>query len=429
MVALSTALGLAIAPLWGNGPVDLLYLPAVLGAAVLGGLRPALFAAVASTLAYNYFFTAPFRTLMIHSAADVVTVAVLFAVAVVTSHLAGSLRRQARLAAAHAARNATIAGLARRLLSCSGESDIADIAVTELARLFDCNAVLAADSGNAQLLASAPGETVLAPSDLAAASMTLTTGEAAGRGVVRANLADWTFYPIASDVAVLAAAGLARNDGLPPVTEDQRALLGNLLDQVALALERARFERDARDSIALRERDKLRSALLSSIGEDVKPRLAAITAAARALKRVGTADKAEVSTVADEAAKEVISIRKKRPRGSRQSRGRSTDAPSGPADVAAPEVSRPETHRVFEDARGVQWDTCAIHPSAPVGRVQLPEPYRSGWLFFDSATEKRRLSPIPEDWHSATDDMLRAMCAQAEIVPERTSARRRPRAD
>jgi K+-sensing histidine kinase KdpD/DNA-binding winged helix-turn-helix (wHTH) protein len=303
MVALSTALGLAIAPLWGNGPVDLLYLPAVLGAAVLGGLRPALFAAVASTLAYNYFFTAPFRTLMIHSAADVVTVAVLFAVAVVTSHLAGSLRRQARLAAAHAARNATIAGLARRLLSCSGESDIADIAVTELARLFDCNAVLAADSDNAQLLASAPGETVLAPSDLAAASMTLTTGEAAGRGVVRANLADWTFYPIASDVAVLAAAGLARNDGLPPVTEDQRALLGNLLDQVALALERARFERDARDSIALRERDKLRSALLSSIGEDVKPRLAAITAAARALKRVGTADKAEVSTVADEAAK------------------------------------------------------------------------------------------------------------------------------
>ena len=137
----------------------------------------------------------------------------------------------------------------------------------------------------------------------------------------------------------------------------------------------------------------------------------------------------KVLALADEAAKEVISIRKKRPRGSRQSRGRSTDAPSGPADVAAPEVSRPETHRVFEDARGVQWDTCAIHPSAPVGRVQLPEPYRSGWLFFDSATEKRRLSPIPEDWHSATDDMLRAMCAQAEIVPERTSARRRPRAD
>ena len=59
MVAGSTLLGLAIAPRWGNSPVDLLYLPAVLGAAILGGLAPALFAALASVLAYNFFFTAP----------------------------------------------------------------------------------------------------------------------------------------------------------------------------------------------------------------------------------------------------------------------------------------------------------------------------------------------------------------------------------
>jgi K+-sensing histidine kinase KdpD len=302
MVAASTALGLAIAPVWGTGPVDLLYLPAVLGAAVFGGLRPALFAAVASTLAYNYFFTAPFHTLVVHSAADLVTVAVLFAVAVVTSHLAGSLRTQARLAAAHAARNATIAGLARRLLSCAEEADIAQVAVSELARLFDCNAVLATGVDNPQLLASAPVATMLAPSDLAAASLALATGEAAGRGVVRGNLADWTFYPIASTDAVLAAAGLARSDGAP-VAEEYRALLGNLLDQVALALERARFEREARESVALRERDRLRSALLSSIGEEVKPRLATIMAAARALKRSGAIDRGQVSAVADEAAR------------------------------------------------------------------------------------------------------------------------------
>jgi K+-sensing histidine kinase KdpD/DNA-binding winged helix-turn-helix (wHTH) protein len=303
MVAASTALGLTIAPNWGSGPVDLLYLPAVLTAAVFGGLRPALLAAVISTLAYNYFFTAPFHTLIVHSAADVVTVAVLFAVAVVTSHLAGSLRAQARVALAHAARNATIAGLAGRLLSCSGEAAIVEVAAAELARLFDCYAVLLTGADDPQLRASAPERAALAPSDLAAASLTLTSGEATGRGVVRANLADWTFYPIASGETVLAAAGLARGDGLPPVGEEHNALLGNLLDQVALALERARFEREARESVALRERDRLRSALLSSIGEDVKPRLTAIAAAARSLKRGGTVAKLEVSTIADEAAK------------------------------------------------------------------------------------------------------------------------------
>jgi hypothetical protein len=51
--------------------------------------------------------------------------------------------------------------------------------------------------------------------------------------------------------------------------------------------------------------------------------------------------------------------------------------------------------------------------------VRLPEPYRSGWLAFESAAEKRRLSPIPEGWQSLPDDALRALCGRAEIVPRR----------
>jgi K+-sensing histidine kinase KdpD len=303
LVAAATLAGLLIAPLWGNQPVVLLFIPPVLGAAAFFGLRPALLAAIASTLAYNFFFTAPYRTLLIHSPADLVTVIVLFLVALVTSHLAGSMREQARLAEAHAARNATIAGFARRLLSSTGEREIAEVAVRELARLFGCNAVLVTGRDNPRVIATAPAATALAPSDLAAAALTLETGEPAGRGVMRVNLADWQFQPVASHEAVIAAAGLARDDGMPPVAADQAALLGNLLDQVALALERARLEHDAREFAALRERDSLRSALLASIGEDVKPRLTAVMAAARALKRDGAADKALVSTVASESEK------------------------------------------------------------------------------------------------------------------------------
>ena len=303
LVAAATLAGLLIAPLWGNQPVVLLFIPPVLGAAAFFGLRPALAAAIASTLAYNFFFTAPYRTLLIHSPADLVTVIVLFLVALVTSHLAGSMREQARLAEAHAGRNATIAGLARRLLSSASEAEIAEVAVRELARLFGCNAVLVTGRDNPRVIATAPAATALAPSDLAAAALTLETGEPAGRGVMRVNLADWQFQPVASHEAVIAAAGLARDDGMPPVAADQSALLGNLLDQVALALERARLEHDAREFAALRERDSLRSALLASIGEDVKPRLTAVMAAARALKRDGAADKALVSTVASESEK------------------------------------------------------------------------------------------------------------------------------
>ena len=98
MVAGSTLLGLALAPRWGNSSVDLLYLPAVLATAVLAGLGPALFAALLAALAYNFFFTAPHLTFRNYDPNDIVTVVVLFAVAVVTSQLAASVRRQARIA-------------------------------------------------------------------------------------------------------------------------------------------------------------------------------------------------------------------------------------------------------------------------------------------------------------------------------------------
>ena len=62
LVAVSTLVGLWIAPRWGTAPVDMIYLPAVLAVAVLWGLGPALVAGVAAALAYNFFFTAPVHT-------------------------------------------------------------------------------------------------------------------------------------------------------------------------------------------------------------------------------------------------------------------------------------------------------------------------------------------------------------------------------
>lgn len=246
LVIVSTLAGMLIAPRWGNSAVDLLYLPAVLGAAILAGLRPALLAAVSSALAYNFFFTAPYHSFRIHSPADVVTVVVLFFVAVVTSHLTASISTQASIAAAHAARNATIAGLARRLLSCRTEDEIAEVACRQLAEIFDCNAVLVDGRPTPEIRASAPKGNALTPSDIAAAALVLETGEPAGHGLIRVAPAEWQFHPVSLENSVVAAMGLARDDGEPPVADEQFPLLQNLLDQVALALDRARLERESR---------------------------------------------------------------------------------------------------------------------------------------------------------------------------------------
>ena len=300
LVAVSTLVGLVVAPRWGNSAVDLLYLPAVLGVAVLAGLGPALLAALASALAYNFFFTAPHLTFRISDPNDLVTVLVLFAIAVVTSQLAASIRRQARIADAHAARNATIAGLARRLLGCTSEQEIAEVSTRQVAQIFDCNALLIEDGREPRVIAGSPALMQLGPNDSAAAALALKLGEPAGRGLDRAVPTEWQFHPVRSGSTVLAAMAIARDDGAPAVREDQRALLDNLLDQVALALERGRLEGEAREFTRVRERDRIRSVLVSTIGQDLQPSLSAVDEAVRELKRSGSGDKALVSAIAAE---------------------------------------------------------------------------------------------------------------------------------
>ena len=303
MVALSTLIGRWIAPRWGTAPVDMIYLPAVLAAAALWGIGPGLIAGIAAALSYNFFFTEPVHTLRIDRVADVVTVVVLLVVALVTSRLAAGIRTQARLAAAHAARNATIAGFAGRLLTCSTEEQIAETACGELHELFACNAIIVSGLPQPRILVGMPTGNRLTPSDIAAAALTLESGETAGRATPRIQPAEWQFHPVRTGASVVAAVGLARDDGLPPVDDDRLPLLSSLLDQVSLALERERLERETRQFAATRDSDKLRAALLSSITEDVRPRLTAIGSAVRELRRSGSGDKDAVSAIASEVLK------------------------------------------------------------------------------------------------------------------------------
>ena len=303
MVAASTLVGMLIAPRWGNSAVDLLYLPAVLAAAGFYGLAPGVLAATASAMAFNYYFTEPFRTFHVNSPEDVATIVFLFLVALVTSQLAARMRASTRAAEDSASRNATIAGLARRLLSTSSAEQIGQVASRELGRLFDSNAVLMAGQPEPQMIAAAPSQIQLTPSDIASAAWAMEAGKPVGRGVEAAATTEWVFYPVRSDTAVTAVIGLARDDGSRPVPAEQLGLLDSMVDQVALALERSRLEGEAREFAAVRERDRTRSALLSTIGQDISPHLSTIGVAVAGLMRGGAGDKGMLSTLGSETAK------------------------------------------------------------------------------------------------------------------------------
>ncbi|WP_375398086.1 DUF4118 domain-containing protein [uncultured Sphingomonas sp.] len=286
MVAAVTAVGSGLFHILNLGNVALLYLLPVMAAASLFGLRTGLFAGLASSLAYNFFFLPPTHTLTVSNPENVVSIIVLLGVAVVTSQLTARVRAQADLAASSARSNAALAGFLRQLTSLGDRVEVSRAICTEIARLFELRAVILEEeeTGLAIQAASAP-DTRLETMELAAAQWVQDTGQPAGRGSVTLTASDWLFQPLKAGGHTLAVLGIAREDGGDPIRSDQLPLLSSLLDQAALALERLRLEADMRDVDAVRERDRLRSALLSSVSHDLRTPLTSVLAGAAELRR------------------------------------------------------------------------------------------------------------------------------------------------
>ena len=302
MVAGVTALASALFHILDLGNVALLYLLPVMAAASLYGLRTGLFAGAASSLAYNFFFLPPTGTFTISDPENVVTVLVLLGIAVATSQLTARVRGQADLAAASARTNAALAGFLRQLTALGDEGDVARAICDEVGRLFDCRTVLltAGDAGLAVTAANAPDHP-LDTIDMAAAGWAADRGVAAGRGSGTLTASEWLFQPLRAGQRTLAVLGLAREDGRDPVRSDQLPLLGSLLDQAALVLERQRLEGEMRDVDAVRTRDRLRAALLSSVSHDLRTPLTAVLGAAAELHHGCTPEL--IATIEGEAAR------------------------------------------------------------------------------------------------------------------------------
>jgi hypothetical protein len=125
----------------------------------------------------------------------------------------------------------------------------------------------------------------------------------------------------------------------------------------------------------------------------------------------------EMLALASEAARRAIAIRRKA-RLEAQATAPREGVPAPPLIADQPASAG---HRFFDDKRGVRWDVWAVYPEGRPSQLSaLPGPFQSGWLVFESATEKRRLSPIPSNWQTLEQGEFERLCEQAEIATRRT---------
>lgn len=74
--------------------------------------------------------------------------------------------------------------------------------------------------------------------------------------------------------------------------------------------------------------------------------------------------------------------------------------------------------RQIRDAAGIEWMVYEVKPITNqwAALASLPEGYRSGWLCFESATEKRRLTSPPTGWEDFSLEALNNLLGTAVQV-------------
>ncbi|NRP73942.1 Sensor protein KdpD [Ensifer psoraleae] len=290
--AAATVIGLLIERFIVLQNISLLYLLAVLISATYAGYIAAIGAALLSVLAYNFFFIEPIGTFTVAEPHEVFALFIFLAAAILAGGLASRVRDQAKAAQRRAAAMQALYDFSRKLSGTANAEDVLWAAVTQIQTTLRRNAVLLVpEDGDIALKAAWPPDTELGMTDMMAARWAFEKSEAAGDDTGTLPNISFQFRPLLSPHGVVGVCGFLQK-GRPLDADEERAL-APVLDQAAIAIDRARLSRESLDRAAQLEGDRFRAALLSSMSHDLRTPLATITGAVTSLRQLGNRMPAE----------------------------------------------------------------------------------------------------------------------------------------
>lgn len=262
----------------------MLYLLAVVIAAIRWGRGPSILAAILSVLTFDFFMVPPHLTFVVSDAQYILTFLGLLAVGIVISTLAVREREQAEAARRREMHTAALYDLSRDLATSVNLEAIARVAMQHIGDLFRAETALFLPEDDGLDLYACSPQFVITKDEQAASVWVFRQGQKAGHGTGTMATTKATYFPLKTAQGTLGVVGVALGDHDITLNPEQHRLLEALLSQVALATEATQLAENARQAQLLRETEKLQTALLNSISHDLRTPLSSITGALSSLR-------------------------------------------------------------------------------------------------------------------------------------------------
>jgi two-component system sensor histidine kinase KdpD len=270
--------------------VSTTYLLVVLVVAATSRLGVAVATSIAAMLALNFFFLPPVWTFTIADPQNWIALFAFLAVSLVASNLSAAARARADEAVGRQNELARLFDLSRDVLMMTDGPDALSILARSIARRFDLELLAVATPRGAEWEVHQAGQLTieLDPRQLAstlAAAQTSLEFDAysrtyAGHRVMTVEGRPIRLVPLRAGtkpIGVLAAAGR-------PV---EAGTLDTLAGVVAIAIERAQLLDERKTAELTRQSEQLKTALLASLGHDLRTPLTAIRIAASNIRVAG----------------------------------------------------------------------------------------------------------------------------------------------
>jgi two-component system sensor histidine kinase KdpD len=270
---------------------SVIYLLPVLLAGWHLGLVPALVAAVAGVLWSGYFYFSPYYSFYLARPNEILNLLLFMVVAVVTSHLANSMKKQTEIARKREKEMGDLYAFSRRLAAAPSAADIYLAIEQHLASLVQRKVVLFGAGGGNDWDAS-PDQNALSQRLHAAiadvqAGRTLATTVDDGAGDI------WLVRRVSHKTADFGVIAIDLGSVPPGALDEVRQRVDDALSDAAATLERLDVARALNDARMRSETELLREALIGSVSHELRTPLASILGAATVLSKSAAVAKDE----------------------------------------------------------------------------------------------------------------------------------------